>query len=240
MSATTVRFKPKPFTWSYSRLKNFELCPVRHNEIDLLKNFADKSQNDPNSALVQGNLAHAALRDRLSLKTPLPPHMMEFEPFVRHVEDKIARGGAQLFVEQKYAITREFAPTTYFASNVWFRGIADALVLWARTALVVDWKTGRIQEDSVQLALMAQCIFSHYPQVQVVVARFAWLKEFAETDDTFTREDLLRLWPSLLDRVASMEKAAKEQNYQPTHNGLCREHCPVETCRFHGVPFRRG
>lgn len=236
--AVTTRFGgAKEWAWSYSKLKNFEVCPLRHNEIDLLKRHQDTDEGDPNSPLAVGKRAHDALARRLSSqKVTLPAEFTEYESFVKRIEDKRVSCDGTLFIEQKYAVTRAFEPTTYFARNVWYRGIADVLLLsgTGQVALAVDWKTGKLQEDSVQLALMAQCIFSHYPQVQAVASRFAWLKESAETDETFTRSDLRRLWTRLLPRVEAMEMAAQTKNYPATPNKLCRSYCPVTTCVHHG------
>jgi hypothetical protein len=48
-------------------------------------------------------------------------------------------------------------------------------------ALIVDWKTGKVLENSEQLALMAQCVFAHFPQVMKVRSEFVWLQFDATT-----------------------------------------------------------
>jgi hypothetical protein len=234
-TAKTTRFAPPPgvvkkFTWSFSKLKNYEICPKRHNEIDNLKSVKDSGGEQ----LVWGNQVHDAMHRRLKDKKPLPPEMLDYEQFAQRVEAKHAAMGGELLVEQKYAITREFGPTGYFAPDVWYRGIADALLVAPPVALVIDWKTGKIQEDSVQLALMAQCILSQYPAVHKVASRFAWLKEHAETDDVFSRQDMVRIWPGLLERIGFMERSAAQQDYPPKPGKLCRKFCPVVSCPYHG------
>ena len=55
--------------------------------------------------------------------------------------------------------------------------------------LVVDWKTGKILEDGVQLALAAACVFTHYPEVEHIRSEFIWLKDNATTPAYFKRRD---------------------------------------------------
>lgn len=247
--ATTTRFggasTTKAFSWSFSKLKNGEICLKRHYEIDIAKTWKDVAQDDPNSPLVYGNLVHDAMHRRLDSKRPLPPDMIDYERFAKKVEAKAALPGAQLLVEQKYAITREFGPCAYFAGNTWYRGIADVLVLipvpgtdmWV--AWVIDWKTGGIKDEPVQLALMAQCIFSHYPKVVQVKSTYFWLKEDAETVEEFTRSDMVKFWPGMLRRVAVLEEAARSMNYPATHNYLCKKYCPVQSCPFFQKAFNK-
>jgi hypothetical protein len=98
----------------------------------------------------------------------------------------------------------------------------------------LDWKTGKILEDGVQLALMAACVFAHHPQIQKLRTEFVWLKEDATTRADFTREDMVKVWAGVLPRVEVLEKAYKTTDFPPTPNNLCRKWCPVTSCPYHG------
>lgn len=224
----------KEWAWSYSKLKNYETCPKRHYEIDLAKHYKDSDEDDPNSALAWGNRVHDAMAKACLGKAPLPEEMAMYQGWV----DKVRAGPGKLLVEQKYAITRKFQPRSYFADDVWYRGIGDVVRIDGPVALVLDWKTGKILEDSVQLMLMAQCIFSHFPEVKRVRSEFVWLKEDCTTPEVFTRRGVGDEWIGLLPRVASMESAAKTQTYQPTPGRLCKKWCPVVSCPYHGKGIR--
>ncbi len=104
-----------------------------------------------------------------------------------------------------------------------------------QVALAIDWKTGKILEDGVQLALMAQCVFSHYPTVQKIRTEFIWLKEDATTRADFTRADMVKVWAGVLPRVQLLENAIKTANFPPKPGGLCRRFCPIVACPHHGV-----
>lgn len=216
----------KEWSWSYSKLKNFEVCPKRNYEVDIAKTYQDSG----GEALTWGNAVHDALAKALKNNTPLPTEMAAYEYWV----DRVRRGTGELLVEQKYAITRDFQKTEYFAKNVWYRGIGDVVRLNTNVALVLDWKTGKVLEDSVQLMLMAQCLFSHFPALTHVRSSFVWLKDDCETPELLTRQEVADQWIGLLDRVNGMERAHKEMNFPPKPGRLCRSYCPVTSCPFHG------
>lgn len=215
----------KPFTWSFSRLKNFETCPKKHYEVDIQKNFSEGESEQ----LKWGNQVHAAMAAALQ-GAPLPPEMASYQKWI----DVVLAGPGKLLVEQKYAITRDFQPTAYFAPNVWYRGIGDVVRIDGPVGLVLDWKTGAIKIDSVQLMLMAQCIFTHYPQLQRVRSEYVWLQEDASTPEVYSREDLADGWIGLMDRVSTLEDAAKTLSYPPKPSGLCKKWCPVKSCPYWG------
>ncbi len=224
------RANKKEFAWSYSKLKNFMSCPKKHYEVDLAKNYAETGNDDPNTPLNRGNRAHEQLALALTTRQPISEEFKDYQPWV----DRILAGPGQLLVEQKYAITRDFGPTTYFAKDVWYRGIGDVVRIDGPVALVLDWKTGKVLVDSVQLMLMAQCIFSHYPDVQVVRSEFVWLGDDCSTPEVFTRTEVAGQWVHLMERVNALELAHKLQNYPPKPSGLCKSWCPVSSCPYHG------
>ena len=227
MPAVTTRNKPKSFAWSYSKLKNYETCPKRYWHVDVKRDVKEEE----GEALRYGNTVHTVLAQYLERGTILPP---VHEPTLKPWADKIKAGTGELLVEQKYAITKDFGPCEWFAPNAWYRGIGDVVKVQGPVAAIVDWKTGKILEDSVQLALMAQCVFSHFPDVQKVKTLFVWLKEDAQTVQTFAREDMPGIWARILPRVQALEQAHKETSFPPTPNGLCKRYCPVTQCPHHG------
>jgi hypothetical protein len=229
--------RQKAWAWSYSKLKNFEVCPKKHYEVDLAKTYEE--EEEPDGPLAWGNRVHKALAAALLGTAALPAEMKEYAGWV----DRVKHGRGQLLVEQKFAINRQFQKTAYFADDVWYRGVGDVVRIDTpfvardgtpcHLALVMDWKTGKILEDPVQLMLMAQCIFSHYPTVTHVRSEYVWLKDDCTTPELFTRKEVGDQWIGLLDRVNALEHAAKTMNYPPKPGRLCKRYCPVESCPFH-------
>lgn len=216
----------KPFTWSYTRLKNFESCRKRHYEVDILKSVREEA----GEALLWGNRAHDAFAARLNNSTPFPEGMENFEPYAL----RLITSPGNLVAEQSMALTRDFGACGFFDRGVWFRAKIDAIKIMGRAALVVDWKTGKIVEDSVQLALSAACVFAKYPEVQKIRSRFVWLAEDAETDEDFVRGDMPVFWKNLWPRIEALEHAHNTTTYPADPGRLCRKWCPVKDCPHWG------
>lgn len=234
----------KEWAWSYSKKKNYDTCPKRHYEVDIQKNFTEESEQ-----LTWGNEVHKALaaavlyakgiphagtgRDRIA-GAPLPETMKQYQRWV----DLIGSTPGETLIEQKYAITRDFRATTYFAQDVWYRGICDLLHVSGtgntKVATALDWKTGKVKHDSIQLMLMASCILIHRPDIHTVKTRFVWLQEDCTTPDVWDRAKVMREWAGILPQVNEMEQAYKTLTFPPKPGKLCRAWCPVTSCPFHG------
>jgi hypothetical protein len=231
MAAVTTRHggsQPKPFTWSYSRLKNFESCAKRHWEIDIAKTVKEEDS----TALKWGNSCHDHAAKRCGpQRIPLPPGFETLEPWCA----RVVTGEGNILVENKMALTREFAACGFFDGNVWFRAVVDVIKLKPPVALVCDWKTGKILEDSVQLALTAACVFAKYPEIKRIRSEFIWIKENATTREDFTPADMPGLWKLLWPRIQAMEHAHNTTTYPAQPGRLCRKWCPVGTCPHHGT-----
>lgn len=218
---------PKPFAWSYSRLKNFETCGKRHYHVDILKDVKEEQSEQ----LQYGELVHKQLADYIGKGKEILPHLRDLlEPWAQ----RILTGGGNILVEQKLAITKDFGPCEFFDRQAWFRGVGDVVKVNGPVALVVDWKTGKIIEDSVQLALMAACVFAHHPAVQKVRSEFVWLKEDAKTSAVLDRSEMPGIWSSLWPRIEALRLAHETTSYPARPGRLCRKWCPVTACPYHG------
>lgn len=228
VKTVTTGGKPKSFAWSYSKLKNFETCPKRYYNVDVAKLVKEEESEQ----LAYGNTLHKVIAEAIAGKAALPKHFAHLQPWV----DKVTAGGnAKILVEQQLAIRADFTATEWFGKDAWYRGIADVIKIVGPVAVVLDWKTGKILEDGVQLALMAQCVFAHHPEIQKIRTEFVWLKEDATTRADFAREDMVKVWAGLLPRVQTLEAAHKAAEFPPKPGYLCRKWCPVESCPHHGV-----
>lgn len=223
--------EPKVWSWSYSKLKNYRTCPRRYHDIDVAKLYQEEEKG-PDSPLAIGNRIHKCLEDRIGKGTPLPADLA-------HLEDamaKLARLPGKTLVEQQLAIREDLEPCDWFNPKTWYRAKADLVNISENglVALAIDYKTGKIVEDSVQLALMAECIFSHYPSVQAVRTEFWWLAEDVPSREDFKRTKRHETWAHVLPMVKEL-KGAHDTNTWPTKtSGLCKRHCIVSGCPHWG------
>jgi hypothetical protein len=224
---THTKSKAWSWSWSFSRIKNYRSCPKRHLHVDILRDVKEEKSD----ALIWGDAVHAHFAARLGKGVPFPKGYEHFEPWA----EKILTGGGKLFVENKLAITAEFKPCAWFAKDAWFRCIADVIKIVEPVALVVDFKTGKIIEDSQQLALTAAVVFAHYPEVQMIRSEFIWLKEDATTREDFSREDIPKIWSDIWPEIETLKQAHETQTYPARPGGLCRRYCPVSACPHNGV-----
>ncbi len=225
-----------PFAWSFSKLEGFESCPKQYAHRNVYKDVVEgKTQNQ-----LYGDALHQAAANRLGpQKLKIPQELYDqLAPWIEKIE-KIETAGGKIETELKLAITEDFAPTTWFgkAPNppVWFRAIADVLAIApsGKTALSVDWKTGKIKEDvSVQLALSSMAVFAHYPQIQAIRSEFIWLAHDATTREDFRREDIPKVWATILPRANKLRAAHEAREFPAKKSGLCKGWCPVKSCQF--------
>lgn len=220
---------PKSFSWSYSKLKNFEVCPKRHFHVDVRKDIREGESEQ----LTWGNEVHKHLAARIGKGTPLPTGYEHYEVWA----SKVLNGsGSEVLVEQKLAITDAFTACSFFDGRAWYRAIVDVLKIHGDIALAIDWKTGKILEDGVQLALAAACIFAHHPKVQHIRTEFVWLKEGDDvtTRQDYSREQVVEIWRQTWPRIAALRRAYENNEFPATPNYLCRRYCPVTSCPHHG------
>ena len=218
-----------PFTWSYSRLTNFETCPRRYFETQVKRAWPE----DESPQLAWGNDVHAALAEALRSNTPLAPQYQVFE----HWLEKIRRTPGEMLVEEqcRWAITREFKPTPWMSKAVWLRAIADVIKIDDDVALVVDWKAGKSANvDMVQNQLVSLIVLIYFPKIEIVRSDFIWLQEDDSTIQTVYRSEMADYWAQILPRVKELEKATAAKNFPPVPNRYCRSWCPVESCEYWG------
>ncbi len=217
----------KPFSWSYSKLKNFETCRKRHYEVDIAKRVVEEESDN----LTWGNDVHKAMELRIGRGAQLPMGMGHYERWAV----KVAAMPGQKLVELKLAITRELGPCGYFDKDAWWRGKVDVAVVNGVVAWAGDWKTGKILDEPVQLGLTAAAMFAHNPALAAVKCNYIWLKDnVAGNDEIYRREDMPGFWAKLLPRVQAMEHAYNTTTYPADPGRLCRNWCPVKTCPHWG------
>lgn len=214
--------------WSFSVLNSFDTCAYRHYKVTVKKEFREAESDE----MRWGNRVHKAFENRLRDGTPMPADLHRMEPYAARMEAS-AKGG-MLEAERKIALNDRFEPVAYFAKDVWVRVVIDVLIDKRGHAFVGDWKTGARKPDSAQLRLSVAAVFHALPYIEVINNAFIWLKEDKIDAQTFHRADTPAIWQEFMPRVQRLENAFVENKWPKKPSGLCRKHCPVRDCEFHG------
>jgi hypothetical protein len=135
----------------------------------------------------------------------------------------------------KLAIDHYMKPCDWFSKQTYMRGVIDFLKIRGKVALAVDWKSGEIKDDIIQLGLFAQLVFSHYQWVEAIKTMYVWIKADDSSEENLYRKDMPDLWKEINPRVRALERATELNDFPPKKSGLCKAHCPVITCEFNGT-----
>ena len=220
-----------PGPWSYSSLKLFEQCPRRYQAEKVTKEVPF-SQNE---AALYGEQLHKAAEEYIRDGVPIDPRFDFIQPYL----DKLNAIEGVKFCEMKLGVKRvegRLAPCGFFDSDVWFRGVADLVILDGDRAWVVDYKSGKSAKyaDTRQLALMAAALFLKYPEIKKIKTSLLFVvsKEFIKED--FEKEYGLSVFAELNGLLTARDAAYESDVWNPRPNNLCRKWCPVKSCAHCG------
>ena len=217
--------------WSFSKIKSFEQCPKKFYHLKVAKDYAEKETD----AMYYGTAFHLAAEEYVRDGTPLPEKFIYGKPVL---DSLISKKGEKL-CELKMGLTADLEPCGFFDEDVWWRGIADLVILDRENKLAwaIDYKTSKNTRyaDKGQLELMALGVFAKYPQIKTVRAGLFFVVCNDLVKDTYMEYDSGKLWEKWLGKYAQMQTAADEDMWNARPNGLCRRHCPVIECVHNGA-----
>ena len=215
--------------WSFSSIKTFDQCPKKFYHLKVVKDFQEDQNADH---LIYGTRFHEAAEFYIRDDKPLPP---EFN-YAKASLDKLKAMPGEKLCEYEMGLTENLAPCGFKDPAVWWRGIADLIILRDDMAFVLDYKTGKSAKyaDTGQLELMALAVFKHFPQVKRVKAGllFVIANAFPKAEYTIEQEPIL--WGKWLADHAKMKKAYETGVWNPRTSGLCKKHCVVLSCPHNG------
>lgn len=216
--------------WSFSKAKAFETCPKQFYHEKILKEYPVEETE----AMRYGTEFHKACENYIGEDKPLPK---KFD-FIKDTLDALNKKRGVKLCEKKLGLTADLEPCDFFSKRVWFRGIADLLIVdtLAETAWVIDYKTGRSARyaDKGQLELMAMSVFKHYPDIKKVRAGLLFVVANKLVKHQYEIDSEPLLWEKWLGIYGKMEKAFKADVWNPRPSGLCKRHCPVVECPHNG------
>ena len=216
--------------WSFSKAKAFETCPKQFYHEKILKEYPVEETE----AMRYGTEFHKACEDYIGDNVPLPA---KFD-FIKATLDALNDKRGVKICEKKLGLTADLEPCDFFSERVWFRGIADLIIVdvLAQVAWVIDYKTGKSSRyaDKGQLELMALTVFAHYPEIKKVRAGLLFVVANSLIKAEYEVEQTTSLWEKWLGIYGRMEKAFETDVWNPRPSGLCKRHCPVVECPHNG------
>ena len=218
-------------TWSYSSIKTFEQCPKKYFHLRVAKDVKD----EPGEAADYGTAVHLAAEEFIRDGKPIP----EKFAYIRPVVERLAALPGDKMAELKLGIRKDYSPCGFFDKDVWWRGIADLLVIDGHRAWCVDYKTGKSARyaDTKQLDLLAGAVFSHFPEVTKIKSSLIYVVSgelIPKTHVITERSQYLSVFDQQIDQLdAAMENGV----WNPKSGPLCGW-CPVTSCD-HWRPRRK-
>ena len=215
-------------TWSYSSLGLFQQCPRKYYHLRVAKDIKEPES----TAILYGKEVHLALEEYIRDGKPIPAQFKEFTD----IADMLKAMPGDKLCEYKMGLTKDIQACGFFDKEVWFRGVADLLIINGDTARVIDYKTGKSSEfaDKKQLELMALAVFKHFPKVHTVKAGLIFLVANDFIKANFEKEDASTTWLKWIQETDRLEEAHEVNVWNPKPNFTCRKYCLVKDCEHNG------
>jgi hypothetical protein len=214
----------KPITWSYSSLALYQQCPKKYYHLKVVKDIKEPLSE----AITFGNEIHKIAEEYVGKGRPIPEKYNHIELALKSLKDM----PGEKLCENKLGLTAELEPCGFFDRNVWWRGVADLIILQGDTALTVDYKTGKSSKyaELKQLEIVSLAIFKHFPEVKKVKAglMFLFADDFIKT--AYLADSQQELWGSWISDVGQLQASVENNMWNPKPNFTCRGWCPVTSC----------
>ncbi len=215
------------FPLSYSKVSCFKKCPAQFEAL-----YVEKSVVDHGSDATQyGERVHKSLE--LYGKTGDVSELTRETRKWKRLVDKLTEQGGDKYFEYKMAINADLEPCDWFADDVWFRSIADVLIVNRDKAYCLDWKTGKSRyEDAMQLRIFTSMVMFLFPQVNLVRADFLWLVEDKHTKLVFNRMHLKTMWDRLSEQFDAVQEAVDLGVFVAKPSRLCNWCAAKDICIY--------
>ena len=213
-------------TWSYSSLKTFEQCAKKYYHLKVLKDVKDVGSE----ATIYGNEAHKAAEDYVSAGTPLPARFS----YMQKTLDALLAIPGEKHCELKLGVELSdtgYLPCEFFGEEVWWRGIADLLIINGDTGYLVDYKTSKNAKyaDTKQLDILAAAVFTRFPELRKLKSALAFVvsNEFVKKEHT---SDLSKSYFATFTPELDRLSVAENTGVWNANSGPLCKFCPVTTC----------
>ena len=208
--------------WSYSSMSLFQQCPKKYFHLRVAKDIKQEESEQMRYGLV----VHKAAEDYVRDGTPLP----EAFSYMAEPLDRLKKFDGDKYCEHQMGITQDLQACSFAAPDVWWRGIADLLIVNGDTARVVDYKTGKVPADQYKAsALLPSKIYAYLceqvlgerpKQIRLLYVQFGKTLVVDVTDDdvAYAEKRVREAW-------AKIDGWYEEGYFPPQRNNLCDKWC---------------
>lgn len=195
--------------WSYSRLSDWENCPLKAKF-----KHVDKMREPGSAAMDRGSLIHTLAEKYVKGEIKIiPPEIAAFQ------EEFAELKKSNPVCESEWGFTKEWKPTGYFGSDVWLRVKTDVFSVKKNHGRIIDHKTGQEKEaHDQQLSLYGTSLLIQQPKVEVVSTELWYLDQGTKRSVEFTRDQLPEMIEHWNERVRPM---LEDKSFVATPNRLC-------------------
>lgn len=216
------------YTWSYSSINLFKQCPHKYYRLRIVKDIVEPSAEHLNYGLE----VHKAAEDYLGKGTPIPEKYI----FIKEQLDKLNLIKGEKLCEYKMGLTSNLEPCGFFDKDVWWRGVADLIIINGDRAYVIDYKTGKSAKyaDTKQLELLSCALFKHFPEVKKVKGGLLFVVANDLVKENFEVDNEGVYWTKWLEDTQRLEAAIQNNVWNKKPNFSCRSWCSITDCEHNG------
>ena len=216
------------YTWSYSSINLFKQCPHKYYRLRIVKDIVEPSAEHLNYGLE----VHKAAEDYLGKGTPIPEKYI----FIKEQLDKLNLIKGEKLCEYRMGLTSNLEPCGFFDMDVWWRGVADLIIINSDRAYVIDYKTGKSAKyaDTKQLELLSCALFKHFPEVKKVKGGLLFVVANDLVKENFEVDNEGVYWTKWLEDTQRLEAAIQNNVWNKKPNFSCRSWCSITDCEHNG------
>jgi len=216
------------YTWSYSSLNLFLQCPHKYYRLRVKKDIVEP----PAEHLNYGTMVHEAAELYMRDGTPIPEKFIYIQEHLKPLEQI----PGDRYCEYKMGLKEDLTACDFFDPAVWWRGVADLLIVRDDKAFLVDYKTSKSSKfsDTKQLEILSLAVFKHFPQVAKIKAGllFVVANDFVKSEYHSDNQHIH--WMKWIEDTKRLEGAIEKQVWNPKPNFTCSKWCPVVDCHHNG------
>lgn len=224
--------------WSFSRLKDYESCPLKA----YMKYVEKRSQDHMDrTAADRGTMVHLACENFVKGEGDFIKEMAKFRDYFGALRTEYQEGNVTL--EEDWGFDTDWSPCGWFDETVWCRMKLDNLRVITKDEnnnpihiVATDYKTGKKYGNEVshgqQGQIYALGTFLRYSSCEVVDVELIYLDQGQTTKRTYTREKAMKFLPSWTTRGKKMTEAT---DYPPKPNKMTCMWCPFGPQNGNGV-----